>query len=90
MTKDICNDGQVKKKKMSYKEEKEFETIEADIAALEQEIKETDNAMLKAANDFVKLGELSLKKEELSQKLDYKMDRWMYLEELAADIANNS
>ena len=75
---------------MSYKEEKEFETIEADIAALEQEIKETDNAMLKAANDFVKLGELSLKKEELSQKLDYKMDRWMYLEELAADIANNS
>ena len=46
--------------------------------------------MLKAANDFVKLGELSLKKEELSQKLDYKMDRWMYLEELAADIANNS
>ena len=77
-------------KKMSYKEEKEFETIEADIAALEQEIEETDNAMLKAANDFVKLGELSLKKEELSQKLDYKMDRWMYLEELAADIANNS
>ena len=75
---------------MSYQEEKEFETIEADIAALEQEIKETDNAMLKAANDFVKLGELSLKKEELSQKLDYKMDRWMYLEELAADIANNS
>ena len=90
VTKDNWKDGQVKKKKMSYKEEKEFETIEADIAALEQEIKETDNAMLKAANDFVKLGELSLKKEELSQKLDYKMDRWMYLEELAADIANNS
>ena len=90
VTKDNWKDGQVKKKKMSYKEEKEFETIEADIAALEQEIEETDNAMLKAANDFVKLGELSVKKEELSQKLDYKMDRWMYLEELAADIANNS
>ena len=90
VTKDNWKDGQVKKKKMSYKEEKEFETIEADIAALEQEIEETDNAMLKAANDFVKLGELSVKKDELSQKLDYKMDRWMYLEELAADIANNS
>lgn len=90
VTKENWKDGQVKKKKMSYKEEKEFETIESDIAALEQQIEDTDNAMLKAANDFVKLGELSAKKDELQQKLDYKMDRWMYLEELADEIANES
>ena len=90
VTKDNWKDGQIKKKKMSYKEEKEFETIESDIAELEQKIEDTDNAMLKAANDFVKLGELSAMKDELQQKLDYKMDRWMYLEELADTIANES
>ena len=78
--------AQRKKKKMSYKEEKEFETIESDIAELEQKIEDTDNAMLKAANDFVKLGELSAMKDELQQKLDYKMDRWMYLNELDEKI----
>ena len=83
VTKDNWKDGQTKKLKMSYKEEKEFETIESDIATLEQQIEDTDNEMLKAANDFVKLGELSAKKEELQKELEHKMDRWMYLEELA-------
>lgn len=89
VTKDNWKDGQTKKLKMSYKEEKEFETIESDIATLEQQIEDTDNEMLKAANDFVKLGELSAKKEELQKELEHKMDRWMYLEELADKIAGN-
>jgi len=42
--------------------------------------------ILKAATDFVKLNELSLKKEKTQQMLDEKMDRWMYLEELKAKI----
>lgn len=90
VTKDNWKDGQTKKLKMSYKEEKEFETIESDIATLEQQIEDTDNEMLKAANDFVKLGELSAKKEELQKELEHKMDRWMYLEELADKIAGNT
>lgn len=90
VTKDNWKDGQTKKLKMSYKEEKEFKTIENDIATLEQQIEDTDNEMLKAANDFVKLGELSAKKEELQKELEHKMDRWMYLEELADKIAGNA
>lgn len=90
VTKDNWKDGQTKKLKMSYKEEKEFETIESDIATLEQQIEDTDNEMLKAANDFVKLGELSAKKEELQKELEHKMYRWMYLEELADKISGNA
>lgn len=90
VTKDNWKDGQTKKLKMSYKEEKEFETIESDIATLEQQIEDTDNEMLKAANDFVKLGELSAKKEDLQKELEHKMDRWMYLEELADKISGNA
>lgn len=90
VTKDNWKDGQTKKLKMSYKEEKEFETIESNIATLEQQIEDTDNEMLKAANDFVKLGELSAKKEELQKELEHKMDRWMYLEELADKISGNA
>ena len=90
VTKDNWKDGQTKKLKMSYKEEKEFETIESDIATLEQQIEDTDNEMLKASNDFVKLGELSAKKEELQKELEHKMDRWMYLEELADKISGNA
>ena len=41
------------------------------------------------SNDFVKLNELTQKKEELSAQLSEKMDRWMYLEELAAEISGN-
>lgn len=90
VTKDNWKDGQTKKLKMSYKEEKEFETIESDIATLEQQIEDTDNEMLKAANDFVKLGELSAKKEDLQKELEHKMDRWIYLEELADKISSNA
>lgn len=90
VTKDNWKDGQTKKLKMSYKEEKEFETIESDIATLEQQIEDTDNEMLKAANDFVKLGKLSAKKEDLQKELEHKMDRWIYLEELADKISGNA
>ena len=65
-------------------------TIESDIATLEQQIEDTDNEMLKAANDFVKLGELSAKKEDLQKELEHKMDRWIYLEELADKISGNA
>ena len=79
-------DGQTKKKKMTYQEQKDFETIEDDIAAIEGRLKEIDTEMGQAASDFVKLGKLSEEKESLSRELEQKMDRWMYLEELAQEL----
>lgn len=76
-----------KKLKFSYKEQKEYETIEDDIAALEEKLLELDAQMLKYTSDFVKLNELTKEKEETEQALEEKMERWEYLEELARKIA---
>lgn len=72
--------------KLSYKEQKEYETIEDEIAALEEKIEQADADILKFSRDFVKLNELTKEKEILKQQLEEKMDRWMYLEELVAQI----
>ena len=78
---------QGRKLRFSYKEQKDYETIEADIAALEEKIETLEKAMEASAHDFVKLNQLMAEKEELEAALEEKMDRWMYLEELAAKIA---
>lgn len=70
--------------KLSYMEQKEYETIESDIAGIEDEIAKTDIDIEAATHDYVKLNELVAKKDELTKSLDEKMDRWMYLEELVA------
>lgn len=75
------------KLKFSYKEQREYETIEDDIAALEEKIETLEAGILKAATDFVKLNELTKKKEETEKLLEEKMERWEYLEELAERIA---
>lgn len=76
-----------RKLKFSYKEQKEYETIEDDIAALEQKIEELDAQTLKFSSDFVKLNEITKEKEQTEQLLEEKMERWEYLEDLAAKIA---
>lgn len=78
--------GQKQKLKFSYQEQKDYETIENDIAALEEKISRCDADMFKYAKDFVKLGELTGEKEAAEKELETKMERWMYLEELAAKI----
>lgn len=75
-----------RKLKFSYKEQKEYETIEEEIASLEANIGELETEIPRFSSDFVKLQELTAKKEELEKQLEEKMDRWMYLEELAARI----
>lgn len=75
------------KLKFSYKEQREYETIEDDIAALEEKIETLEAGILKAATDFVKLNELTKEKEETEKLLEEKMERWEYLEELAERIA---
>lgn len=72
--------------KFSYMEQKEYDTIEDDIVALEEKIEKLDEDMAKYATDFVKLNELGNEKEETKKKLDEKYARWEYLTELAEKI----
>ena len=76
-----------RKLKFSFKEQREFETIDNDIAELEQQIADTENEISKCSSDYVKLQELSDKKEVLENQLAKKMDRWVYLNDLAERIA---
>lgn len=75
-----------KKLKFSYKEQKEYETIEDEIAALEQKLEDLDNEMAENATNAAKLRELMEEKEKTEQLLEEKMERWEYLEDLAARI----
>lgn len=74
------------KLKFTYQEQKEYETIDSDIAKLEDEISKTDEEMNIYASDYVKLTELTNKKEELERILEQKMERWLYLNDLAEKI----
>lgn len=73
--------------KFTYYEQKEYDSIEADIEALEQRVQQLEQEMLLAATDFVKLNKLSAEKEETERLLDEKMERYVYLSELAEKIA---
>jgi len=75
------------KLKFTYKEQKDYETIEGDMAALEDKIADLESEIAKASSDFIKLNKLLAEKEEAEAALEEKMERWMYLEELAARIA---
>lgn len=75
-----------KKLKFTFKEQKEYETIESDIAALEEKLENTEKDMALNATDFVKLEELSKIKEETENLLNEKMERWEYLEDLNQKI----
>ena len=75
-----------RKLKFSYKEAKEFETIEDDIAALEEKLEELDTEMTSCASRYSRLTELTEEKEAVQQALDEKMERWMYLTELNEKI----
>ncbi|MBQ9906611.1 MAG: ABC-F family ATP-binding cassette domain-containing protein [Oscillospiraceae bacterium] len=76
-----------RKLKFSYKEQREFETIDDEIAALEQQIADAEAAIAEHASDYQKLQELTAQKEQLEQQLSEKMDRWVYLNDLAEKIA---
>lgn len=75
-----------KKLKFSYKEEREFATIEDDIAVLEEKIEENQASQASAGSDYVKLQQLQEELAELEAQLEYKEERWMYLTELKEKI----
>ena len=75
-----------KKLKFSFKEQREFDTIDEDIASLEEQIAENQKAQMAAGSDFTKLQELTEQLSELESQLEYKTERWMYLTELKEKI----
>lgn len=77
----ITNNKQVKKEsnKLSFKEKKEFETIEQEIDSLEKQMKAIDEEINKYYADYQKCKELMDRKKELSTLYEYKMERWEYL-----------
>ena len=77
-----------KKLKFSYKEQREFETIDADIAALEAQLAQVQADQAAQATDYVALQALQEKQAELEAALEQKMDRWVYLNDLAERIAS--
>lgn len=74
--------------KFTYKEQREFETIDDDIAKLEEKLETLDAQIAANATNSVKLRELMEKKEEAGNELDEKMERWVYLNDLNEKIQN--
>ncbi len=75
------------KLKFTYMEQKEYETIDEDIAKLEEKLETLDADMMKHATNSVKLSEIALEKEKTEHQLEEKMERWVYLNDLAEQIA---
>lgn len=75
-----------KKLKFSFKEQREFETIDQDIAALEKKLEENKNSQNLCGADYEKLQQLMQEQQELENALEEKMERWMYLTDLAQRI----
>lgn len=75
-----------KKLKFTYKEQLEYQNIEEEISKLEERLEIIETDISANTNDFVKLQKLYEEKESLTSQLSEKMDRWMYLEELAEKI----
>ena len=85
--KDDWKQNRPTKLKFSYKEQKEYETIDDDIASLEAKIEELDAEMMANATNSAKLSELAAEKEKSENMLEEKMERWVYLNDLAEKIA---
>ena len=74
------------KPKFTFKEQKEYDTIEADITKVESEIEELERKMSKNASNYGLLNELVKEKEALEEVLEHKYERWEYLNEIALKI----
>ncbi|HHD2751840.1 TPA: ABC-F family ATP-binding cassette domain-containing protein [Clostridium perfringens] len=75
--------------KFSFKEQREFETIDEDIMTLEEKIEDLDTLMTKHASEYGRLQELMEEKAKVEEALAFKYERWEYLNELAAQIEEN-
>ncbi|MDO5292424.1 MAG: ABC-F family ATP-binding cassette domain-containing protein [bacterium] len=78
------------KLKFTYNEQKEYNEIDQVIADIEEKISNTEEEIGKQATNFTKLNELMEEKSRLEQLYEEKMDRWVYLNDLAEKINNQS
>lgn len=78
-----------KKIKFTFAEQKEFETIDDEIAELEEKVSELDEQLIQYSTDYVKLQEIMAEKTEVEENLAYKYERWEYLNQLAEEIENS-
>lgn len=72
-----------RKKKMSYNEKREWETIEDDLMQLEEEIEQLNGQMEEAGSDYEQIAKLTEQLNEKNEALDVLLERWEYLEQLA-------
>ena len=72
-----------KKKRMTYSEKKEWESIDEDIETTEARLEEIASEMAKTGSDFTKAQDLMKQETELNEKLEHLIERWSYLAELA-------
>ncbi len=75
--------------KMTYSEQKEFDTINDVIEKLENSISEIENKISVISTDYIKLQELTDEKDSLEMQLEKAMERWVYLNELNEEIQKN-
>lgn len=78
--------NQREKLKFSFKEQREYEQIDEVIASLEEKIQQTEKDIAANSSDYGALQELTEKKEQLETELAEKMERWVYLNDLAERI----
>ena len=75
-----------RKLKFSYKEQREFDTIDEDIAMLEQQITQNEDEQALCGSDYIRFQELQDRQQKLKQQLEEKEERWIYLNELKEKI----
>ena len=80
---------QERRKKLSYREQREYDGIEEEIDALQRRSDELEKAMEEAARDYTKLAELSREKEETDARLEERMERYLELQDLVDSFADN-
>lgn len=82
--------NQREKLKFSFKEQREYEQIDQAIAELEEKIEQTEQQIRSNSSDYTALQQLTQEKEELEEQLAQKMERWVYLNDLAERIAEQN
>lgn len=82
--------NQREKLKFSFKEQREYEQIDQVIAELEEKIEQTEQQFRSNSSDYTALQQLTQEKEELEEQLAQKMERWVYLNDLAERIAEQN
>ena len=81
---------QNQKRRMTYREQQEYDHIDEEIAALEEKLEELDQQIEECATQYTKLEELTAERQKTAEALSAKEDRWLELQELAEEIAEAS